>query len=145
MNLKVNRDFPSGTMVKNLSVNSGDSRDARLIPGLGRPPGEGSGNPFHYFCLENSIDRGAWQATVQGCHKELDVTDLLSEHTDINRRGPPGSNRVSRGKSSVNTRERIQNFPAQKLLLWPLWEMAVFILGEGSFMETLDRSQDSDI
>ena len=56
-----------------------------LILGLGRPPGEGNGNPLQYFCLENSMDRGAWQATVQGGHKELAMTELPSEHTDINR------------------------------------------------------------
>ena len=36
-----------------------------LIPGLGRSPGEGNGNPLQYFCLKNPMDRGAWQATVQ--------------------------------------------------------------------------------
>ena len=39
-------------------------RDLGLIPGLGRSPGEGNGNPFQYSCLENPMDRGAWQATV---------------------------------------------------------------------------------
>ena len=86
MNFKVSRDFPLGTVVKNLPVSSGDSRDSGLIPGLGRPPGKGNGNPLQYFCQENSMDRGAWQATVQGGHKELDMTELPSEHTDVNRR-----------------------------------------------------------
>ena len=40
-----------------------------LIPGLGRSPGEGNGNPFQYSCLENSMDRGAWRATVHGIIK----------------------------------------------------------------------------
>ena len=40
--------------------------DLGLIPGLGRSPGEGNGNPLQYSCLENSMDRGAWQATVHG-------------------------------------------------------------------------------
>ena len=52
-------------VVKNPVVNAGDIRDASSIPGLGRPPGGGCGNPFQYSCLENPIDRGAWQATVQ--------------------------------------------------------------------------------
>ena len=43
--------------------------DVGLIPGLGRSPGEGNGNPFQYSCLENPIDRGAWWATVQGVTK----------------------------------------------------------------------------
>ena len=56
-------------MVKNLPVSTGDTRDVGLIPGLGRYPGEGNGNPLQYSCLENSMDRGAWQATVHGVAK----------------------------------------------------------------------------
>ena len=51
-------------VVKNPPVHAEYSRDAGSIPGLGRSPGEGNGNPFQYSCLENSMDRGAWQATV---------------------------------------------------------------------------------
>ena len=43
--------------------------DPSLIPGLGRSPGEGNGNPLQYSCLENSMDRGAWWATVRGVAK----------------------------------------------------------------------------
>ena len=46
-------------MVKNLPGRAGDSRDVGLIPGLGRFPGEGNGNPLQYSCLENPMDRGA--------------------------------------------------------------------------------------
>ena len=46
-------------MVKNLRPNAGDTRDVGLIPGLGRPPGGGPGNPIQYSCLENPMDRGA--------------------------------------------------------------------------------------
>ena len=49
-------------MVKNLPANVGDVRDAGLILGLGRTPGGGHGNPLQYSCLENSMDRRAWQA-----------------------------------------------------------------------------------
>ena len=57
-------------VVKNLPANVGDVRDVGSIPGLGRSPGEGNGNPFQYSCLENSMDRGAWQwATVHGVAK----------------------------------------------------------------------------
>ena len=45
-------------------VNAGDIRDEGLIPGSGRSPGEGNGYPLQYSCLENPMDRGAWQATV---------------------------------------------------------------------------------
>ena len=51
-------------MVKNLLANAGDVRNAGLIPGSGRSPGEGNGNPLQYSCLENPMDRGAWRATV---------------------------------------------------------------------------------
>ena len=56
-------------VVKNLSVNAGDVRDAGSIPRLGRSPGEGNSNPLQYSCLENPIDRGAWWATVHGVAK----------------------------------------------------------------------------
>ena len=53
-------------MVKNPSANAGDIRDASSIPGLERSPREGKDNPIQHFCLENSMDRGAWWATVYG-------------------------------------------------------------------------------
>ena len=53
-------------MVKNLPANTGGTKDTGLIPELGRSPGVGNGNPLQYSCLENPIDRGAWQATVHG-------------------------------------------------------------------------------
>ena len=56
-------------MVKNLPAKEGDIRDMALIPGLGRSPGEGNGNPLQYSCLENLMDRGAWRATVHGVTK----------------------------------------------------------------------------
>ena len=58
--------FPGGTVVKNLPANARDTRDAGSIPGLGRSPRVGNGNPLQYSCLENLMDRGAWQATVHG-------------------------------------------------------------------------------
>ena len=45
---------------------AGESGDMDLIPGLGRAPGDGNGNPLQYSCLGNAMDRGAWQATVHG-------------------------------------------------------------------------------
>ena len=56
-------------MVKNLPANAGDMRDTGLIPGSGRSPGEGKGNPLQCSCLENLIDRGVWRATVHGVTK----------------------------------------------------------------------------
>ena len=51
-------------VIKNLPVSAGDKRDAGLIPGSGRSPGEGNGNPLQYSCLENPMDREGWWATV---------------------------------------------------------------------------------
>ena len=56
-------------MVKNLPANAGDIRNVGLIPGSGRSPGGGNGNPLQYSCLENPMDRGAWQVTVHGVTK----------------------------------------------------------------------------
>ena len=61
--------FPGGTVVKNLPANARDARDMGSIPGSGRFPGEWNGHPLQYSCLENSMDRGAWQATVHGVTK----------------------------------------------------------------------------
>ena len=58
--------FPGGTVVKNLPANAGDTGS---IPGEGRSPGEGNGNPLQSSCLENSMDRRAWTATVHGVTK----------------------------------------------------------------------------
>ena len=58
--------FPGGSVVKHLPANAGDAGDVGSIPGLGRSPGVGNGKPPQYSCLENSMDRGAWQATVHG-------------------------------------------------------------------------------
>ena len=58
-------------MVKNPPANAGDTS---LIHGLGRSPGGGNGNTLQYSCLENPMDRGAWQAIVHGVTKESDMT-----------------------------------------------------------------------
>ena len=55
--------------VKNPPANAGDTGDADWIPESGRSPGVGNGKPFQQSCLENSTDRGAWQATVHGVAK----------------------------------------------------------------------------
>ena len=57
-------------MVKNPPANAGDMGS---IPGLGRSPGTGNGNPLQYSCLENSMDRGPWWTTVHGVTKESDM------------------------------------------------------------------------
>ena len=57
-------EFPGGSLVKNPLANAGERGDASSVTGLGISPGGGNGNPLRYSCLENSMDRGAWQATV---------------------------------------------------------------------------------
>ena len=56
-------------VVKNTPANAGDIRDVGWIPGSGRSPGEGNGNPLQYSCLENAMNRGIWEATVHGVTK----------------------------------------------------------------------------
>ena len=71
-------DFPVAQMIKNLSANAGGARNVGWIPGLGRSPGIGTGNPLQYSRLENPMDGGAWWATVRGVAKSW---TRLSEFT----------------------------------------------------------------
>ena len=71
------RCFPGGSVVENSPANA---RDSGLIPGSGRSPGKGDGNPHQYSCLRNPMDRGAWQATVHGVAKSW---TQLTEHACI--------------------------------------------------------------
>ena len=73
--------FPGGTVVKNLPAKAGDLRDTGSIPGSGRFSGGGNGNPLQYSCLENSLDREAWQATIQGVAEESGTTQYTHTHT----------------------------------------------------------------
>ena len=87
-------------MVKNPPANAEDVRDASLIPGSGRFPGEGNGSPLQYSCLENPMDRGAWWATV---HRVAKSWTRLSDFTFTkleteNYQGFPGG---SEGKASA--------------------------------------------
>ena len=61
--------LPMALVVKNLPVSAGDIIDVGSIPGSGRSPGGGHGNPLQYSCLENPMDIGAWWATVHGVAK----------------------------------------------------------------------------
>ena len=71
-----NQNFPGGSVSKESACNAGGQD---LIPGSGRSPGEGNGNPLQYSCLGNPMDRGAWQATVHGVAKNW--TQLSNQHT----------------------------------------------------------------
>ena len=74
--LEVSMGFPGGSEVKASAWNAGDPG---LIPGSGRSPGEGTGNPFQYSCLENPMEGGAWEATVHGVAKsQTRLSDFTS-------------------------------------------------------------------
>ena len=62
--LKHNMGFPGSAVIKSLPASAGGTRDVGLIPGSGRAPGGGSGNPLQYSCLGNPMDRGAWWVIV---------------------------------------------------------------------------------
>ena len=72
--------LPGGSVGQEANCNAGDTGDADSIPGSGRSPGGGNGNPLQYSCLGNPMDRGAWWATVQGVTK---TQTQMSVHTHI--------------------------------------------------------------
>ena len=77
---KVRNAFQVLLVVKNFPANAGDIRDSDSIPGLRSSPGEGNGNPLQYSCLENPMDRGAWQATAQRIAQSRTWQEWLSTH-----------------------------------------------------------------
>ena len=80
--MSTGRGFPGGLVGQDSTCSAGDTGDAGLIPGLGRSPGEGHGNPLQYSCLDNAMDRGAWRATVHGVARSR-TQQKPSEHTHI--------------------------------------------------------------
>ena len=76
---------PGGRVVKNSPANVGDTRDTGSIPGSGRSPGEGNGNPLQCSCLENPRDRGAWCAAVYGVAQSQTRLKRLSSSSNRSR------------------------------------------------------------
>ena len=80
--------FPGDSDGKEFTCNAGD---LGLIPGLGRPPGEGNGNPFQYSGLENPMDRGAWWATVHGVTQSQTRLSDEAQHSGTIAKNPPAN------------------------------------------------------
>ena len=76
----MSKDLPGGSVVKNLPANTGEAGDVLSIPESGGSPGDRNDNPLQYSCLENPVDRGAWQFTVHGVTKSW---TLLSMHAHM--------------------------------------------------------------
>ena len=71
-------------VVRNSPANAGDRRDVASIPGSGRSPGEGNGNPLQYSCLGNPMDKGAWWATIHGATKsQMQLSTYLSTRNGL--------------------------------------------------------------
>ena len=118
MSIDYNLGFPGGSDCKEFACNAGDPG---LVPGLGRSPGRGHGNPLQYSCLENSMGRGAWRATVHGTTKSKTWLSNLYTHT------PAGSQ--GRGDTGVGNPG-----PWSRLLaLWGLPSLLLFQPGVSGF------------
>ena len=112
-------------MVKNPPANAGD---VGSVPGWGRSLGEGRGHPLQYSCLENSMDRGAWRATVHRGLKKSDTTEALStQHTHISPPSlaslPPHPNPTplfhsSRGPSQPRDQTQVSRTTGRVLTIW---------------------------
>ena len=74
------KGFPDGPVVKSLPMNAGDIRDVSSVPGWGRSPGGGHGNPLQYSCLESPMDRGAWWATLHRVAESRTQLKWLNTH-----------------------------------------------------------------
>ena len=115
--------FPGGSVVKNPPASAGNTGDASSIPGSGRSPGGGNGNPLQYSFLENPMDRGAWQATVHGITKSQtwlgDWTQSththISKHT-CNESQPDVMSEVTYGGYSTNVDSDLPISPCS-----PIW------------------------
>ena len=77
-------DFLGGSVCEESTCNAGDTGDVSLIPGLGKAPGGGYGNPLQYSCLENPMDRGAWQAMVNRVSKSQTQWKQLDMYAQVN-------------------------------------------------------------
>ena len=112
------RDFPDGSVGKESACNAGDTGDSGLIPELGWSPGGGNGNPFQYSCLENPMDRGAWQVAAKGV-TESDTTKWLSMKPEIKLPTYTGSHT----QKQENTRETSTSASSTMLKPLTVWKI----------------------
>ena len=98
----------AAAMVKNPSATAGDIRDVSSIPGSGRSPGGGHGNPLQYSCLGNPMDGGSWQTTVHGVAKSR--TQLKKQHST-----------AQQSRKTVLCSHKTQESPSARLWLLKLW------------------------
>ena len=77
---QIEGEFPHSSVGKESACNAGNPGS---ISGLGRSPGEGNGNPFHYSCLGPSMDKGAWRATVHWVTRQSDTTEQLNDNKGL--------------------------------------------------------------
>ena len=119
-------------VVKNRLANAGDKRDSGSIPGSGRSPGGGNGNPLQHSCLENPMDRGAWWATVHGVAKSWTwLSDLAWMHAKPP--PPPSPNKVTcwgtgwLGLEHRNLGGEYSSPHSQHRLLSPILEMCLVV------------------
>ena len=132
-------------LLKNLPTKSGDRRDAGSIPGLGRSPGGGCNNSFQYSCLENLMDREAWQATVQRVAKGWTWLRPLSKHTRMGKfartRGfihftifpTPGTLFLTFGKTSLHEHWRIKSRDENSLSSDEIYRRMTLVSGMSKF------------
>ena len=105
--------FPGGSAVKNMPImQKMHPGDAGSIPGSGRSPGEGNGNPFHYSSMGNPIDRVAWQATVHGVAKELDIINAIHYINKLKKKHHIRYHRIFKIQISTLGRDGPHKFPS---------------------------------
>ena len=135
-------DFPGGAGGKASALNEGDPGS---IPGLGRYPGEGNGNPLQFSCLENPTDGGAWQATVHGVAKsrtrqnDFAVTGQLLPGRMCSQIAPSSASRRWLPSLSLSWCVSLPSsmFFSLKYLLWPFLKIT---LSQMPFMEAKQLS-----
>ena len=116
--------FPGSATGKEPTCHAGDIRDACLIPGSERSPGGGHGNPFQYSCLENSMDRGAWWATVHCVIKNWTWLKQLSTHVHTIFLYSTSRSHMQSRNSDTNVESKHMNVKGEGED-WMNWEMGL--------------------